>query len=43
MGKLFGTEGVRGVANKEPITRDMAMQIGQAVAYRLKKKGHRPR
>ena len=43
MGRLFGTDGVRGVANKYPITADMAMQIGQAVAYRLKKKGHRPK
>ncbi|MCK4533230.1 phosphoglucosamine mutase, partial [bacterium] len=43
MGRLFGTDGVRGVANKYPITADMAMQIGQAVAYMLKKEGHRPK
>jgi len=43
MGKLFGTDGVRGVANKYPMTSEMAMQIGQAVGYILKKEGHRPR
>ena len=43
MEKLFGTDGVRGVANKYPMTPEMAMQIGQAVAYILKKEGHRPR
>jgi phosphoglucosamine mutase len=43
MGKLFGTDGIRGVANKEPITADMAMQIGQAVTHLLRKEGHRPR
>ncbi|OQA92053.1 MAG: Phosphoglucosamine mutase [Elusimicrobia bacterium ADurb.Bin231] len=46
MGKLFGTDGVRGIANKEPITPDMAVQIGQAVTYLLRKEGkegHRPR
>ena len=43
MRKLFGTDGIRGIANKEPITADIAMQVGQAVAHLLKKKGHRPR
>ena len=43
MEKLFGTDGVRGIANKYPMTSEMAMQIGQAVAYILKKEGHRPR
>ncbi len=43
MGKLFGTDGVRGIANKYPMTSDMAMKIGQAVAFILKKQGHRPR
>ncbi len=33
MGKLFGTDGVRGVANAYPVTTDIAMKIGQAVAY----------
>ena len=43
MGKLFGTDGIRGVANEYPITPDMAMQVGQATAYILKKEGHRSR
>jgi phosphoglucosamine mutase len=43
MGELFGTDGVRGIANKYPMTSDMAMKIGQAVAFILKKQGHRPR
>jgi phosphoglucosamine mutase len=32
MRKLFGTDGVRGVANVYPITTEMAMQIGRAAA-----------
>ena len=36
MGKLFGTDGVRGVANSHPVTTDVAMKIGQAVAYIFK-------
>lgn len=33
MGKLFGTDGIRGVANEYPITCEMAMNIGRAVAH----------
>jgi phosphoglucosamine mutase len=33
MRKLFGTDGVRGVANEEPMTGEMAIQIGGATAY----------
>lgn len=33
MRKLFGTDGVRGVANLEPITSETAMQLGRAAAY----------
>jgi len=40
MKKLFGTDGVRGVANVYPMTSEMAMQIGRAAAY-LFKNGHR--
>jgi phosphoglucosamine mutase len=43
MGKLFGTDGIRGVANREPMTSETSLKIGQALAYILKKKGHRPR
>jgi len=32
MGKLFGTDGIRGVANQYPMTPEMAATIGRAVA-----------
>ena len=35
--ELFGTDGIRGVANKYPITADMALNLGKAVAYVFKK------
>jgi phosphoglucosamine mutase len=43
MKKLFGTDGVRGVANVYPMTAEMAMQIGRAAAYIFKngKRRHR--
>ena len=34
MGKLFGTDGVRGVANKE-LTGELAFKLGRAAAYYL--------
>ncbi len=34
--KLFGTDGVRGVANNEPMTVETAMALGQAVAYNFR-------
>lgn len=44
MGRLFGTDGVRGVANLAPITAEMALEIGRAVAYVCKRHGdHRHR
>lgn len=33
MRRLFGTDGVRGVANKDPMTSEMAMRIGRAAAH----------
>ena len=33
MQKLFGTDGVRGVANVEPMTSETAMKLGRAAAY----------
>ncbi|MCI8773670.1 MAG: phosphoglucosamine mutase [Lachnospiraceae bacterium] len=42
MGRLFGTDGVRGVANEE-LTPQLAMQLGQAGAYVLSKENqHKP-
>ena len=43
MGKLFGTDGVRGVANEYPMTSEMAMNIGRATAHLFKQKGHAPK
>ncbi len=34
--KLFGTDGVRGLANEFPMTGEIAMAIGRAVAYVLR-------
>ncbi len=36
--KLFGTDGVRGLANQYPITPDIALKIGQAIGILLKRK-----
>ena len=42
MARLFGTDGVRGIANEE-LTPLLAMQLGQAGAYVLtKEKAHKP-
>jgi phosphoglucosamine mutase len=43
MGTLFGTDGIRGVANEYPMTAEMAMNIGRATAHLFKKKGHLPK
>lgn len=37
MSKLFGTDGIRGVANQAPMTAEMALAIGRAAAYVLKR------
>ncbi|MBW1689365.1 MAG: phosphoglucosamine mutase [Deltaproteobacteria bacterium] len=42
MGTLFGTDGVRGVANEYPMTAEMALKIGRATAHLFKRKGHNP-
>lgn len=42
MGKLFGTDGVRGVANQE-LTPDLAFKLGRAGAYVLAKEHQRPK
>lgn len=41
--KLFGTDGVRGVANVFPMTAEMAMQLGRALAYIIRNGPHRHR
>ncbi len=37
MEKLFGTDGVRGTANKYPITPDIIIKVGQALGFLLRK------
>jgi len=37
MAKLFGTDGIRGVANQYPMTPEMALKIGRAVAAFFKR------
>jgi phosphoglucosamine mutase len=41
MKKLFGTDGVRGVANVYPMTTETAMQLGRAAAYIFKSTSRR--
>jgi len=43
MGKLFGTDGIRGEANRPPMDAAMAFAVGQAVTHVLKKPGHTTR
>lgn len=35
--RLFGTDGVRGIANQYPMTTEIAMQVGKAIAYKVRK------
>ncbi len=39
MGKIFGTDGIRGMANVHPMTGEVAMAVGRSVAYVLREKG----
>ena len=43
MRKLFGTDGIRGVANVPPLTSEMVIQIGRATAYIFKNSKRRHR
>ncbi len=38
MGKLFGTDGIRGVANVYPMVPEVVLNVGKAVAYVFKEK-----
>ena len=40
---LFGTDGVRGVANVHPMTAEMALQLGRALAWIVRSGPHRHR
>jgi phosphoglucosamine mutase len=39
--KLFGTDGIRGIANTYPMTAEVALNIGRAVAHLFEKEKHR--
>lgn len=41
MGKLFGTDGIRGEANLYPMTPEIAFGVGRAIAHVFKKENHR--
>ena len=41
--RLFGTDGVRGIANVEPMTSETALRLGRALAYVSKRSNRRHR
>ncbi len=41
MSRLFGTDGVRGIANQEPMTPETVVKLGRAVAHLFKPPGDR--
>jgi phosphoglucosamine mutase len=43
MSKLFGTDGIRGIANSYPMTAEVALNVGRAVAGLCGKKGRQAR
>ena len=43
MGKYFGTDGIRGYANRSPMTPETAMKVGMAVGILMRNGGHRHR
>ncbi len=43
MERLFGTDGVRGVANVHPMTSELALQLGRALAYLMRRPRRRCR
>jgi phosphoglucosamine mutase len=43
MNKLFGTDGIRGISNEYPMTAEMALNVGRAIAYLSKRQGRTPR
>jgi len=42
MGRLFGTDGIRGAANSYPLTVEMFVSIGRALAHLYRQPGHIP-
>jgi phosphoglucosamine mutase len=42
-GRLFGTDGIRGLANRHPMTAEVALALGKAAGRRFTRGGHRHR
>ncbi|MBI2059016.1 MAG: phosphoglucosamine mutase [Nitrospirae bacterium] len=43
MGELFGTDGIRGVANEHPMTPEMALKLGMAASYYFGRDSRHPK
>lgn len=41
--ELFGTDGVRGLANRHPMTAELVLELGRAIGYRLRAVHKRPK
>ena len=41
--RLFGTDGIRGTANSDPMTAETALRLGQAAGFRFTRGSHRHR
>ena len=39
--KLFGTDGIRGTANSEPMTAETALKVAMAAGYKFMRGSHR--
>ena len=40
---FFGTDGIRGLANRHPMTSEMVLKLGRSLGYQLKTVDRRPR
>lgn len=43
MNKIFGTDGIRGIANIYPMTSEIALTFGRAVAFKARQRSARPK
>lgn len=41
MGRLFGTDGIRGAANRYPVTSEIALRVGRAIVHLFKRENAR--
>lgn len=42
MGKLFGTDGIRGICNRDHITPELGFKLGRAIVHFYKRRGNSP-